>query len=64
MPFSKVTIHELSEVFFRPKFDDYVSGDERTLFLSQIARAAEFVPIIQTVRECRDPKDGKFLEVA
>ena len=25
---------------------------------------AEFVPIIQVVRECRDPKDDKFLEVA
>ena len=25
---------------------------------------AEFVPVIQLVRECRDPKDDKFLEVA
>jgi putative PIN family toxin of toxin-antitoxin system len=26
--------------------------------------AAEFVPIVQLIRECRDPKDDKFLEVA
>jgi uncharacterized protein len=25
---------------------------------------AEFVPIIQLIRECRDPDDDKFLEVA
>jgi len=25
---------------------------------------AEFVPTIQLIRECRDPKDDKFLEVA
>jgi len=26
--------------------------------------SAEFVPIVQLVRECREPKDDKFLEVA
>jgi putative PIN family toxin of toxin-antitoxin system len=62
--FSEYTVDELKEVLFRPKFDRYVSREERTLFLAQLGSVAEFVPIIQLVRECRDPKDDKFLEVA
>jgi uncharacterized protein len=62
--FSAPTISELEEVLRRPKFDHYVSREERAIFLAQLGTAAEFVPIIQVVCECRDPKDDKFLEVA
>ncbi len=62
--FSGVTMGELTEVLSRSKFDHYVSRSERELVLAQIGSAAEFVPIIRLVRECRDPKDDKFLEVA
>lgn len=62
--FSKATITELVEVLCRPKFDHYVSPEDRAIFLGQLRTVAEFVPIIQLVRECRDPKDDKFLEVA
>jgi uncharacterized protein len=62
--FSDVTMSELTEVLSRSKFARYVSRRERELFLAQIGSAAEFVPIIRLVRECRDPKDDKFLEVA
>jgi putative PIN family toxin of toxin-antitoxin system len=62
--FSEYTMDELKEVLFRSKFARYVSREERTLFLAQLGNAAEFVPIIQLVRECRDAKDDKFLEVA
>ncbi len=55
---------ELADVLFRQKLDRYVSRKEREHFLQQLARAAEFVPIVQLVRQCRDPKDDKFLEVA
>jgi putative PIN family toxin of toxin-antitoxin system len=61
--FSDFTMDELKDVRFRSKFDRYVSREERALFLAQLSAAAEFVFIIQTVRECRDPKDDKFLEV-
>lgn len=61
---SKATLAELTEVLSRPKFDNYVSMEERALFLRQVAQSAEFVPIVQTVRECRDPDDDKILEVA
>ena len=62
--FSEATVSELAEVLSRSKFDGFVSRAERELFLAQIESAAEFVPIIQLVRACRDPKDDKFLEVA
>lgn len=62
--FSEATMSELAEVLSRSKFDSFVSRAERELFLAQIESAAEFVPVIQLVRACRDPKDDKFLEVA
>jgi len=62
--FSDATMTELAEVISRSKFDQYTSIEERMLFLGQLRTAAEFVPNTQLVRECRDPKDDKFLEVA
>lgn len=61
---SEATLRELTKTLFRSRFDDYLSVKERELFLAQLAQAAEFVPIIQRVNKCRDPKDDKFLEVA
>jgi uncharacterized protein len=62
--FSESTMDELKDVLFRSKFDRYVSREDRALFLAQLSAAAELVSIIQVVRECRDSKDDKFLEVA
>jgi putative PIN family toxin of toxin-antitoxin system len=62
--FSDATMAELAEVLSRSKFDQYSGMEERMLFLGQLRTAAEFVPITQLVRECRDQKDDKFLEVA
>jgi putative PIN family toxin of toxin-antitoxin system len=62
--FSEATMNELAQVLSREKFDAYAGREERTLFLGTLAEAAEFVPIIQVVRECRDPSDDKILEVA
>jgi len=62
--FSEATANELKDVLSRTKFDRYVSRKERVLFLAQLASVAEFVPIVQLVRACRDPEDDKFLEVA
>jgi putative PIN family toxin of toxin-antitoxin system len=61
---SSATMSELADVLARSKFDHYVSLEDRRHFLRQLARAAEFVPIVRLVRECRDPHDDKFLEVA
>lgn len=61
---SEPTLRELKEVLFRPKLDLYVDREARARVLAQLGSVAEVVPIIQLVRECRDLKDDKFLEVA
>jgi uncharacterized protein len=62
--FSETTMNELKRVLSRPKFNRYLTREGRAIFLAQLERVAEMVPAIQVVRECRDPKDDKFLEVA
>lgn len=61
---SQDTMRELADVLAKAKFDRYVTVEQRVQFVRLIARIAEFVPIIQRVRECRDPTDDMFLEVA
>jgi putative PIN family toxin of toxin-antitoxin system len=61
---SETTMRELADVLAQPKFDHYVTLDERMQFIRLVVSTAEFVPIIHQVRECRDPRDDKFLEVA
>jgi putative PIN family toxin of toxin-antitoxin system len=61
---SEATMRELADVLAQAKFDRYVTVQHRVQFVRLIAGVAEFVPIIHSVRECRDPKDDKFLEVA
>lgn len=61
---SQATMQELADVLSQAKFDPYVTAEQRVQFLRLIANIAEFVPILHPVRECRDPKDDKFLEVA
>lgn len=61
---SDATMLELAEVLSRRKLNRFVTTRDRQHFLRQLSRVAEFVPIIQLVHECRDPKDDMFLEVA
>ena len=61
---SDAPMYELADVLSRGKFDPYASLADRKGFVQRLAEMAEFVPIIQIIRECRDPKDDKFLEVA
>ena len=61
---SESTVFELDDVLRRPKFDNYVSPRSRLEFLSAVVNQAEIVPILQTVTECRDADDNKFLELA
>lgn len=58
------TMVELQEVLGRKRFDKYITEDERVLFLQVLALETRPVEIIETVTECRDPKDNKFLELA
>ena len=61
---SEATMEELADALARPKFDRYVSLNDRQQFLRLVGRVGELVPIVYPIRECRDPKDDKFLEVA
>ena len=61
---SEATMNELADVLARPKFDRYISLEDRQQFLRLLGRVAEFVPIVYPVHACRDPRDDKFLEVA
>ena len=61
---SQSTMTELANVLAQAKFDRYVTLEQRLQFIRLIAHLAESVPTVHTLRECRDPKDDKFLEVA
>jgi putative PIN family toxin of toxin-antitoxin system len=55
---------EYREVIFRPKFDRFVSVERRERILGLVVVAAEWVEPSEAVRECRDPKDDKYLTLA
>jgi putative PIN family toxin of toxin-antitoxin system len=61
---SSATLEELADVLSHSGFDRYVSVDDRQEFIRLFARVAEVVPITLRIRACRDPDDGKFLELA
>ncbi len=61
---SESTLAELADVLARPKFDRYVTIEDRQQFLRLLGRVAELVPVGYRVQICRDPDDDKFLELA
>jgi uncharacterized protein len=61
---SEATMTELADMLAGAKFNRYASVEQRVSFIRLISNIAEFIPLIHRVRECRDPKDDKFLEVA
>ena len=61
---SDETVEELRRVLMRTKFDRYVRSDERARFLGRVLDDAMLVEIIESIDDCRDPKDNKFLELA
>lgn len=58
------TMAELHDVLGRKRFDKYIAEDERMMFLEALALEILPIEIIETVTDCRDKKDNKFLEVA
>src|ERR1700685_3636598 len=48
---SEATMYELADVLARPRFDRYVSLDDRKSFLRRLGQIAEFVWITQIFRE-------------
>jgi len=62
--FSLPTLAELEEVLWRNKFDRYISHEERKRFLTSLILHSTPIETNETILECRDPKDNKFLELA
>ena len=61
---SAATYDELCEVLVRPKFDKYVSIKTRLRIINDIKELLVFCEISESLTDCRDPKDNKFLELA
>jgi putative PIN family toxin of toxin-antitoxin system len=53
---SEETLHELLDVLGRPKFDPFVSREDRRQFVELLGGVARIVPIPRKLRACRDPK--------
>ncbi|MEA3438366.1 MAG: putative toxin-antitoxin system toxin component, PIN family [Thermodesulfobacteriota bacterium] len=62
--FSLSTLAELEEVLWRNKFNRYISHEERKQFLTSLILQSTPIETNETISECRDPKDNKFLELA
>ena len=58
------TYTEFNEVLLRSKFDKYISPEEKLSALKKFKELVLFCEISETINECRDPKDNKFLELA
>jgi len=55
---------EYRRVFFRTKFDKYISVSTRIEFIENIIRHSFPVNITEEISECLDPKDDKWLSLA
>ncbi|MBW4676726.1 MAG: putative toxin-antitoxin system toxin component, PIN family [Desmonostoc geniculatum HA4340-LM1] len=55
---------ELEQVVARPKFNRYITLEERNDFLVDLSETVQFMDVTEQVNECRDPKDKKYLELA
>jgi hypothetical protein len=55
---------EIRAVFSRPRFRKLLAEGRGDRILDLLAAAAVWVTPTQTVEDCRDPKDNKYLELA
>ena len=57
-------MQEMVDVVARPKFDRYRAVADRAEFVRRYAEVVEMVTVTETVSDCRDSKDNKFLALA
>ena len=63
--FSPQTFAELESRLWRPKFDRYLSIEDRKWLLRDLQGVADWVEAVpQMPARCRDPDDEKFIHVA
>jgi putative PIN family toxin of toxin-antitoxin system len=61
---SNPILSELKNVLRRTKFEKYITQEERQIFLAEFVEQVVFFSPIESIEECRDPKDNKYLELA
>lgn len=61
---SDALMAELRSVLFRPKFDRYVSSEDRARLLDLLIDEGSLIQITASIQACRDPKDNHILELA
>ena len=61
---SEAVYAEIAEVLTRPKFARVLTDDRRREILELLSAAALWVEPTETVRDCRDSKDNRYLELA
>lgn len=61
---SNATLIEFADRFLRPKFDKYLSREERLLQIDAYKRNSLSITIGELIRICRDPDDDMFLDLA
>jgi putative PIN family toxin of toxin-antitoxin system len=55
---------EISRIIYHPKFDRYLTDEQRADFITALVEATALVEIKDTITVCRDPKDNMILELA
>jgi putative PIN family toxin of toxin-antitoxin system len=57
-------LRELESVLCRPKFDIYLTLNERIEFFHRLHLSALHIESVPAIAVCRDPRDDKFLALA
>lgn len=61
---SSAILNEYTEVLYRKKLDKYINDESRQHALKLIAKNAILFTPDESITECRDQGDNKFLELA
>ena len=62
--FSQATFDELHTRIYRPKFDRYITLEQRQRLLHDFNACAHWVDLAPYPVYCRDPDDDKFVDLA
>jgi putative PIN family toxin of toxin-antitoxin system len=55
---------EVNRILYQPKFDRYITYEQREEFIAALVEASRLVDIADSISVCRDPKDNMVLELA
>ena len=62
--YSTSTLHELEDVLWRPKFLSLRSDESAHRVTGLLCQTGDLIEVTDTVTDCRDPSDNKFLALA